>query len=270
MTLEDKPPVIALLTDFGLADPYVGQIKAVLADRTPRTPVVDLCHGVEPHNILQGAFFLTASLPLLPKGAVVMAVVDPGVGSSRRLVLLVKDERRILAPDNGILSGVLASPGPAAAYDVSPTPPVRPSKTFHGRDILAPLAAELANGRAPKELGPMLDPATLKRLQAAEPTRKGDRIAAHVLHIDRFGNAVLNLCDQKWEKDLSAAFRVRMTEPENQRLRRVDAYADLRGDEVGLLQGSQGFYELTMREAPVADILNLTVGDPVVLKLGSR
>ena len=138
-----KAPLIALLTDFGLADPYVGQMRAVLATAAPTVPVLDLCHGIAAHDVRQAAFYLAASLPWLPPGTVVAVVVDPGVGTERRLVLLERDGRRILVPDNGILTLVLERPGSLQAFDATPAV-APPCATFHGRDVIAPLAARLA------------------------------------------------------------------------------------------------------------------------------
>ena len=113
-------PLVALLTDFGLTDPYVGQMKAVLATAAPPIPVLDLCHGIAPHDVRQAAFYLAASLPWLPPGAVVAVVVDPGVGTERRLVALARGSHTILAPDNGILTLVLSGTEPLRAFDATP------------------------------------------------------------------------------------------------------------------------------------------------------
>jgi S-adenosylmethionine hydrolase len=134
-------PVIGLVTDFGLSDPYVGQMKAVLASLAPEAVIVDITHGVPPHDILRGAFFLDVSLPWLPPGAVLAAVVDPGVGSDRRVVCLEARGRLVLAPDNGLVSLTIGREGlPGCGL----SPLRKRQRHLSRRDVFAPLAATLA------------------------------------------------------------------------------------------------------------------------------
>ena len=182
-----------LLTDFGLEDPYVGQMKGVLAALAPGARVIDLCHGVWPFDVLQASFFLDSSRAHFPPGSVFVCVVDPGVGGERRLVLLEKFRQIFLAPDNGLLSLVLAQDGPCRARDVTPAGRLASTGTFHGRDILAPLAARLLTGDEPEDLGAEVNPESLTRLPGAAPERDGPTLRAVVLHVDRFGNCILNL-----------------------------------------------------------------------------
>lgn len=154
---ETPPRTIALITDFGLADPYVGQMKGVLANKAPGSPVVDISHDVTPFNVAEAGFFLAASYEHFPKDAIFLAVVDPGVGSSRKIVCLQLGERLLVAPDNGLLSLALkvAWANEVRAFDVSTAidAPKSVSKTFHGRDVFAPLAAWFALGGSPGQLG---------------------------------------------------------------------------------------------------------------------
>lgn len=259
-----QAPLIALLTDFGLSDPYVGQVKAVLATAAPAVPVLDICHRVAAHDVAQAAFFLAASLPWLPPGAVAMAVVDPGVGTDRRVVLLDTGSHWILAPDNGILTLVLARTPIVQAFDATPAEaPV--SATFHGRDVFAPLAARLAMGEAPESLGRPLDTAGLIRLSGLSPTRQGSVVTAKVLAVDHFGNVVTN-CDIAGF-GRSAQGRPVLLAPRSLPLVPAAAYAAIPEGAVGILAGSQGYLELAVREDAAARRLGLAPGDTLVLAL---
>lgn len=265
---EVLPGVVALLTDFGLDDPYVGQMKAVLATRLPGGVLVDITHGVPPHDILAGAFFLDASLPWLPPGSVTAAVVDPGVGTSRRIIGLRIDERLVLAPDNGLVTLVCSRGAIAAAWDF-PVPETA-CATFHGRDVFAPLAASLAGGVSPDTLGRRIDPASLCILPGMNPVSEGERLHARVLHVDRFGNLILNLRIEDHAGAIRDAAHVGLELPAVRHVARVSAYADLPRDGLGLLAGSQGSFELAMDRDSAARKTGLGSGDAVVLRLRGR
>jgi S-adenosylmethionine hydrolase len=279
----DHPiPTIVLLTDFGLGDPYVGQMKGVLADSAPRARVVDLSHGVEPYRVAQAAFFLRASAEYFPAGSIFVCVVDPGVGSERKVVLAQYGQRFFLAPDNGLLSLLLSdTTGDVRVFDVSPS--VAPaSATFHGRDLFAPLAARLATGAKPEKLGRELDPTTLVRGSWVEPRMEGGSIVASVLHADRFGNLVLNLPAASWSPRLPAGEHLRVQSgagrsmgfgqpgPSRHVARVVTHYAELAPNELGILAGSQGCMELAFNQASAAKFLGLGLEAEVTLELPAR
>jgi S-adenosylmethionine hydrolase len=250
-------PLIALLTDFGLADPYVGQMKSVLLSAAPGVPVVDISHGVGMGDVAQAAFFLAATLPWLPPGAVAAAVVDPGVGTSRRVVVVELASRLVAAPDNGLLTLALARGQGVRAYDVTPrTTPA--SATFHGRDVFAPLAARLAMGESVSALGPPLSPDELVVLPGLAAVRRGEVVMARVLSVDGFGN-VATSCEAgifgRWWG------RTALVAPVSRELVRVATYADLGPGQVGLLAGSQGYLELAVGGGSAAAALGLSRGD---------
>ena len=258
-------PLIALLTDFGLADPYVGQMKSVLLSAAPGVPVVDISHGVAMGDVVQASFFLAATLPWLPPGAVVVAVVDPGVGTARRAVVVELDSRLVVGPDNGLLTLPLARDQGVRAYDV--TPRVAPaSATFHGRDVFAPLAARLAMGESVWALGSVLPPDELVVLPGLAATRQGDVVLALVLSVDGFGNVVTScetgIFDGWWG-------RAELVAPVSRALVRAVTYADIAPGEVGLLAGSQGYLELAMGGGSAAALLGLSRGDRLKLFLPS-
>ncbi|MFN4033683.1 MAG: S-adenosyl-l-methionine hydroxide adenosyltransferase family protein [Fimbriimonadales bacterium] len=187
--------IIALLTDYGYTDTYVAQVKAVLWSLCPTCEILDLTHGVAPQNVRSGAYLLATATPYLPDGTIVIAVVDPGVGTERRAVAVQGARHIYLAPDNGLLSLALRDDPPTLAVSLDNPRYHLPqvSATFHGRDIFAPCAAHLANGVPLRALGTAIDTASLATLPDMEPEFLGDVIRCKPLHIDHFGNVVFNL-----------------------------------------------------------------------------
>jgi len=263
---ETPPPrCIGLLSDFGLVDPYVGQIKGVLAKKVPNCTVVDISHDVVPFNVAQAGFFLAASFKHFPKDAIFLAVVDPGVGTDRRIVCLQIGERLLVAPDNGLLSLALRNSGDehVRAFDLSAAmnAPKDISHTFHGRDVFAPLAAWLAMGGDPGGLGEEIDPGNLVSQQWSQPTTSPGRATAHVLHIDRFGNCVLNL----EAGSISSPESVRLAALSTDELPCVSTYGDLGKGSAGLLEGSQGYLEIAVNQHSAADKFGLSMNDEIEL-----
>ena len=256
-------PLIALLTDFGLTDPYVGQMQSVLIAAAPGVPRVDVSHGVAMGDVAQAAFFLAATLPWLPPGAVVLAVVDPGVGTARRVLVVEIASRLVVAPDNGLLTLALAHETGFRAFDATPRS-VPASATFHGRDVFAPLAARLAQGEAPAALGYALSPDELVRLPGLAATRQGDVVTARVLSVDGFGNVATSCDVARFGGRLS---RAQLLAPVARRLVPAVTYADLGSGEVGLLAGSQGYLELAVGGGSAATVLGLARGDRLELFL---
>ncbi|MCB0871038.1 MAG: SAM-dependent chlorinase/fluorinase [Solirubrobacterales bacterium] len=189
-----EPRPVTFLTDFGYSDEYPGVCRLVMAGVDSRIRVIDVTHGIPPGDIRRGALALAASVRFSPP-AVHLAVVDPGVGSSRRAVVLVCGEHHLVGPDNGLLmpaASVLG--GIDAAFDVSTTPVrVAESDTFHGRDIFSPVAAELARGAAPGEIGEAVGFRELAELELPEPVIGREQVDAHALYVDQYGNVILNL-----------------------------------------------------------------------------
>ena len=179
---------IALLTDFGTRDPYVGSIKGVLASRTS-VPLHDLTHELPPYDVLGAAWYVSTVARHWPAGTIFMCVVDPGVGTSRRIVALEQDGRIFLAPDNGLLTFVAIS-GRAFSVDNAALFLPDGSNTFHGRDRFAPVAAALANGTPVEELGPRLERIVMLPYQ---PPVYGDVVRGTVVAVDRFGNIITDV-----------------------------------------------------------------------------
>ena len=188
---------ITFLTDYGYADEFTGACRAVIERIAPGASVIDITHGIPPRDVRRGALALAAALPYGPE-AVHVAVVDPGVGTSRRPVAVaVRGTGHVLVgPDNGLLAPALDALGGAAdavdltdsAFNLDPV-----SATFHGRDVFAPVAAHLALGASLADAGEPVDPATLARLSERRPVIGDDHVAAHVAYFDHFGNTLLDL-----------------------------------------------------------------------------
>jgi len=189
-----KLRLVTLLTDFGTRDPYVAVMKGVLLARCPQATVVDATHEIAPQDVLEAAFVLGQTAAAFPPGTLHVVVVDPGVGTQRRILAGRLGGRLFLVPDNGVLTFVAQTMPTEALHLVSSTrylPPGRPSATFHGRDIFAPVAAHLLNGVAVERLGPPAE--KYKVLDLPAPTTEPGRIAGEVVYVDRFGNLVSNI-----------------------------------------------------------------------------
>lgn len=203
--------IIALLTDFGYTDPFVGMMKGVILGIDPQARLIDLTHQIEPGDIVGGALALKQSLAYFPPGTVFLGVVDPGVGSGRAPVLVESGERFLVGPDNGLFYPAVEG----AEFSVwrldNPVYHLpRVSSTFHGRDIFAPVSAHLSRGVPPKELGSSLP--GLLRLELPQPEREGNLLKGEVIQVDRFGNLLTNLTEADLGGEKIKTIRVRGVE----------------------------------------------------------
>lgn len=185
-------PVIALLTDFGLDDNFVGVMKGVIASRCPEANVIDVTHSVPRHSVLHAALALLGSYGYFPDGTIFTVVVDPGVGTGRKILAAKTARHTFLAPDNGCLSPVVRENPGAALYEITYRPEGALSDTFHGRDIFAPVAAMLAAGRPLEEMARRIP--GMANLDLPRPRKTAsNRIVGAVVYIDAFGNAMTNI-----------------------------------------------------------------------------
>lgn len=253
-------PVITLTTDFGWQDSFVGTMKGVILGIAPAVRLVDLTHGIPPQDVRAGAYALYAAYRYFPAPAIHLAVVDPGVGSARRLVAVRTSWGTFVAPDNGLLSLVLSRETVQQAVALE-SPAYRlphVSRTFHGRDILAPAAAHIARGVSLAELGPAIT--ALTTFPVSRPTRHGQTLTGQVIYIDRFGNLVTDVT----EADCAGPVAVITAGPA--RIAGLsDAYAAVAPGQPLALIGSAGHLEIAVREGNAARSLGLGVGDPVVV-----
>ena len=245
-------PIITLLTDFGTSDGYVAEMKGVLLSRVPDATLVDVTHEIPAQDVESARLTLARVWRRFPAGTVHLAVVDPGVGSQRRAIAVASDGRFLVGPDNGLLSPSLLMIG--ARVVELPVPQVA-SATFHGRDVFAPAAAELAAGTPLEELGSTAGDPIVRR--TPEPHRLGDgRVMGEVITVDRFGNAITNLVGR----------RGGMIEIDGMELAVRRTYADVEAGTPLALVGSTGLIEVAVREGSAALKLGIRRGTTVVLR----
>jgi S-adenosylmethionine hydrolase len=252
---------VALLTDFGLGDHYVGVTHAVLAREARGVERIDLGHEVSPGDIWEASFLLRCAWPFVPWNAVVVAVVDPGVGGGRRAVAVAVGRRWLVAPDNGLAAAVGRADS-AVELDWRRMGLGRPSNTFHGRDLFAPAAARLATGASPDAVGEAIDSASLVACPLPGPERNERGWKATILHADRFGNLITNLEANRVSNAAVASYGA----PRGARM--VATYGEAGDGEVVMLEGSSGLLELALKGASAAEVIGLRRGDTVEVRAG--
>jgi S-adenosylmethionine hydrolase len=252
--------LVTLLSDLGTADTYVGVMKAVIFRVCPGAEIVDLCHEIPPQDIRQAAFLLDTAWGYCPEGTVHVVVVDPGVGSERRILAVEAHGQRFVAPDNGVLTYVLASARESRVYSVERSEHFLPevSQTFHGRDVMAPVAAALARGLALEDLGPeIIGP--VERFPISRPIVDESGLVGHVVHVDRFGNLVTDLTEADvltWQREVGVDdFVIHVGDSVIEEIR--VAYAGADPGEVLAIYGSSGRLEVSLNLGSAADCLGL-------------
>jgi hypothetical protein len=247
-------PIITLLTDFGLADSYVAEVKGVLLSRAPGATLVDVTHQVPPGDVRAGQYLLARAWHRFPAGTVHLAIVDPGVGTARRALAAEAPRggggHRFVAPDNGLLSFL-----PPGARFVSLPIPADAAPTFHGRDVFAPAAAALANGTPLERLGSLITDATHTPLPT--PRHDGVAVVGEVLYVDRFGTLVSNIPGG----DVEPGVRIRVGGTDVGALRRT--FGDVERGAVVAFVGSGGTVEIAVRDGSAARLLGVGVGAEV-------
>lgn len=262
---------VCMLTDYGRDDVFVGVCEGVLARTAPHARVLHLTHAVPPGNVRAGAVLLAQSVGHLPP-AVLLAVVDPGVGTARRGVAVLAGESVFVGPDNGLLPWAADAVGGArAAYALTAEALWRQpvAATFHGRDVFAPVAGRLASGLAAAEVGEEVDPAGLVRLPPPVVHVGAGRLAAEVLGVDRFGNVELAAtADDLQAAGLAAARRIRLSppgEPGGAPATVARTFGELSPGEPGLIEDSFGHLALVVNRGSAASMLALSPGAVVEL-----
>jgi S-adenosyl-L-methionine hydrolase (adenosine-forming) len=261
--------VITFLSDYGVSDDFVGVCHGVIATVCPQARVIDITHGIPPQDLRAGAVVLREALAYMPRG-VHLAIVDPGVGGTRRaLALRLEDGRLLVGPDNGLLwPAAQAGGGPLQAVDIGRSPfrlePV--SATFHGRDIFAPVAARLAGGADLVQAGEECDPDGLVALELPRPRTDNGTLVAHVLYVDRFGNLQLDAGDD----DIAGVeLGQRVSLQVGSRTwdcRRVSTFADVAVDELLVYEDSYRRLAIAVRDGSAAERLALAADGEVRIR----
>ncbi len=279
-------PPIVLLTDFGLADAYVGMMRGVIAGISPDAPVIDLTHGIGPQDVRHGAVVLADSHRYFPRHSIFVAVVDPGVGTDRAAVILDTPDGRYLAPDNGLLTLVCREYESSFGEDEAFSPTALPhlcrawrltnpaywqhpvSNTFHGRDVFAPVAAHLSRGAPPDAMGEPTD--TIFALPLTGPRPEGSTVRGQVIFADAFGNLVTDITE-----DVLSGMGVSSGDPSVTVRVAGNVIAGLSrtfhhppGDGLRALLGSHGRLEVVVVNGNAAHFLGVKSGEPVAVTSG--
>ncbi len=260
-------PVITLLTDFGTADYFVGAVKGVILSLNPLAVIADITHDIPPQDIEAGAFALLASYRAFPVKTIHVAVVDPGVGSARRPIVLVAGDHLFVGPDNGIFSYIYENEQSHQTFHVTAEKYFRQSlsSTFHGRDLFAPIAAALSLGIKPDNFGPMIVDEI--RLPPLAPLRqKNGRVRARIIHIDRFGNCITNITRKTLTSDKENTTTLLIKGKLVRSFKTFFSDANPSRDQLFAIWGSAGFLEIAVNNGSAARMLAVKRGETVILE----
>ncbi|MDH3330361.1 MAG: SAM-dependent chlorinase/fluorinase [Desulfobulbaceae bacterium] len=266
------PNLITLTTDFGLQDAYVGQIKGAILRRNIDARIIDLTHAIDAQDILAAAVTIRSSYHYFPQESVHMVVVDPGVGSQRKILVMKADNHLFVAPDNGALTFLIRDKKTQAVHRVANRSlfPDEISATFHGRDIMAPVAAALADGMKIAEVGPAINIEDCVQLDIQKTQLDKQGITGRVIHIDRFGNIQTTITSGNislYQPSSFAGIVIR-----SQKINAISTtYSDSAAGELVAVIDSAGHLEIAVNRGNAAEQINCEIGDPVTVVMeGSR
>ena len=264
-------PIITLLTDFGTHDYFVGAMKGVILSANPAAVIVDITHEVPPQDIRAAAFNLLATYRDFTSGTIHVAVVDPGVGSNRRPILVECAAQVFVGPDNGLFSWICQREGRFRARHLTNEKFFQHPKsaTFHGRDVFAPVAAALSRGVAAEEFGPVIDDAIV--LESLRPGANDDgTLAAAIIHIDRFGNCITNLSTDYLTDEISRQVRLIVNDQVVTSIRKYFSQEVDDSESLFMIPGSAGFIEIAAQNSSAAAILQVRRGQPITLQTSAE
>jgi len=258
-------PIITMLSDFGLRDPYVAEMKAVVLSICPEATIIDLSHEIKKFDVRMGAFILASAAPYFPPGTIHVAVVDPGVGTKRRPLIVETLHALYVGPDNGILMLAVQKDGIGHVHNITNRRYMLPeiSRTFHGRDIFSCAAAHLARGVPPSEFGPEIHDYVFPTF--ARPSLEGDKLLGEIVHTDDFGNLVTNIFTEDLKKvnlKDGDVFHLKLGD-KTLRLRLCSAYGEVPKQEPLAIIGSSGFLEVAVNQGSASETFQIGTGDPV-------
>lgn len=258
-------PVITLTTDFGLKDPYVAEMKAVILGISPNTSIVDITHDIDKFDVKMAAYTLACASPYFPRGTVHVAIVDPHVGTKRRPILIQTQKEFYVGPDNGVLALAANNQGIEHVFEITNRRLMLStiSNTFHGRDIFAPVAAHLVGGTPPGEVGPEIR--KIPTPSFARVVRRKNMLIGAVIHIDGFGNMITNFRQQKLDSlGIVETLKVKMKNRKlSLKLRR--AYAEAKNKEALAIVGSHDFLEISVNQGDAGATFKARRGDKITL-----
>jgi S-adenosylmethionine hydrolase len=257
--------IITLTTDFGWKDPYAAEMKAAILSICPNAVIVDITHEIAKFNIRMGAYVLASAVPYFPKGSVHVAVVDPGVGTRRRPIVIQTKQGFFVGPDNGLLVLAAEKQGIISVHELANQRFMLPqvSNTFHGRDIFAPAAAHLLNGVNPAEFGPEIR--EVAKPEFAKVTRKNGVLVGEVLHVDGFGNIITNINEKEVAQSrVNGAVNVELA-GKKLKLKFCKAYGEAESQKPLALIGSHGFLEISLNQGSAAEKFKTQAGDKVTI-----
>jgi len=263
--------IVALLTDFGLRDAFVASMKGVILSICPDANIVDISHEVDNFDIMHGALLLSASAKFFPEGTIFVGVVDPGVGTERRGIVVETKKHIAIGPDNGLFSLLIEKEGSLGVYEIQNKSLLleMPFETFHGLTVFAPVAAHIANGIPPSYVGPRVD--DYVKISLPKPQVCGSKISSKVLHVDRFGNIITSIsAEMLCEMNVKSGAKLKLTAKN----RTVEApleksYGYVPVGSFVFIMDSYGFLELAVNQGDAASLLGLKRGDPVEVMLSA-
>jgi S-adenosylmethionine hydrolase len=258
-------PVITLTTDFGLRDPYVAEMKAVIIDLCANATIVDITHKIEKFNIRMGAYILASASPYFPEGTIHLAVVDPGVGTHRQPLIMQTKHSYFVGPNNGVLTLAANKQGIEHTHEISNRNLMlsKISSTFHGRDIFAPAAAHLANGTSPQKFGQEIS--EIVTPEFAKIIKRKDMLVGEVIHVDDFGNIITNFGKKEFETiNAKAIVNVKLKNV-RQKLKLCKAYAEVGPQKPLATIDSHDFLEISINQGNAAKTFKAKIGDKITV-----
>jgi len=265
--VKEPMKLVTFLSDFGNKSGYVAQMKGVLYSLVSPVQCVDISHDISPQNVHEGAFVLRTASHYFPRGTIHVAVVDPGVGTDRKGLVVVTKNQIFIGPDNGLLIPAAKSHGDYIAYEISNQTLLRrpPSRTFHGRDIFTPIAAQILNGLPFDQIGPKIE--SVIDLSFSQPSFLEDTIFGSVLFIDGFGNIITNIHHDD-VKDRFQHGQEMMVQIGSKRIKLslLSTYGMAEKDELIALIGSSGYVEISQNQGDASQVLQVQIGDMVQIR----
>ena len=255
--------ILTFLTDFGIKSHYISQMKAVALSMTD-TRIIDITHGITPHNIREGAFILKTNIPYFPMGTVHVGVVDPGVGSNRRGIVIATESQILIGPDNGLLIPAAKALGVFNVYEIQNTNLMLKtvSNTFHGRDVFTPVAAHILNGVMFQEIGPIINDYVDMDFGKTEITSK--TATGKIIYIDAFGNIITNIDGYKLRQHLDYGKKIMLFVGKNQKeIPFVKSYSYVKPGELISTIGSSNHFEISINQGNAGEKLKAKIDDEI-------